>query len=537
MQENYDSNQDSNSTPNPQNFTMRDPTPEEQAHTRSDDQYPPRYQYRDTPAGYNAMQNTRQPSSYSQPQYRYDPHSTSAQQPSGAWQQSTQPEHPQYTYSTSNGWQQPPEGGKPPRKKGRGLKVVAVVLGSVFAVALVVFAGIGVVNVMVNNVGTDRLISSSAQEAQGTFPEFSLQNRPENEAVQLPGGALTTQQIVKQVEPSVVAITTYANIRNFQASGMGSGIVISEDGYIVTNAHVVQGAQGITVQMSNGDSFEARVIGADSKTDLAVIKVDASGLTAATFGNSDQVEVGEKVLAIGNPQSMEFYGSVTQGIVSGLERKIVASDSEGNTTSYSNLIQTDAAINPGNSGGALVNEFGQVIGINSAKVLNGSEGIGFAIPSNDVKPVINDLIQHGYVTGRVRMGITIYPINAALAQMSGVRPGLMIQSTEQGSDISQKGVVPGDIITAIDGVEVQSTDDVSKQLEGKKPGDTVAISVYRAPSRSGQQAREFTVDVALMEDKGASASAATEQQNPQQPDQGGNYSTDDLNDFFRNFFQ
>lgn len=242
-----------------------------------------------------------------------------------------------------------------------------------------------------------------------------------------------------------MAITTYVNYQNYQAEGMGSGIIIREDGYIVTNAHVVEGAKGITVQLGDGTSYEGRLVGSDSKTDLAVVKVDAENLPAATFGNSDQVKMGEKVLAIGNPQSMDFAGSVTQGIVSGLNRQITAGGQNGTTvTHYTNLIQTDAAINPGNSGGALVNEYGQVIGINSAKVIaTGAEGMGFAIPSNEVKPIVDDLIAYGRVTGRVRLGIYATEVDEVLARLNHVAHRPLRAVDRGGLRHLQKGRRPG----------------------------------------------------------------------------------------------
>ncbi len=324
---------------------------------------------------------------------------------SDTYRQSSQPtgeekQVPSQQYSTVNGWQEKNRYARPqdkepyqwnfseyeqaqaakPKRKKKGLMVFSIVMASVLVVSLLSFAGIGIYSTFAGNPAETDSTSPSLQVPADNLPSITLQDKPQTEEETLPDGKLSTEQIVEKVEPSVVAITTYVNYQNYQAEGMGSGIVIREDGYIVTNAHVVEGAVGITVQMNDGTEYEGRMVGVDSKTDLAVVKVDAKGLKAATFGNSDQTKVGEKVIAIGNPQSMEFYGSVTQGIVSGLNRSLTA----GNTN-YTQLIQTDAAINPGNSGGALVNEYGQIIGINSAKVVStGAEGMGFAIPASTV---------------------------------------------------------------------------------------------------------------------------------------------------------
>lgn len=542
------SNEPNHSTPNyqpeqqqsnpPGYFTMRDVTP--------------------TESGAQASQTPQQPTSgYQPPQqpgsgYRpigdggyQPPHQSSGYQPQSDVGYQTPPQQ----YSTSTGWQAPAADGAQaaavkPYRKNKGLKIFGITLISVFSVVVLAFAGIGVMNVIAPGTPADEPPSSDTalNVPVENLPGISLQNRPENDAVQLPNGRLSTEQVVEKVEPSVVAITTYMNVSNYQATGMGSGIVITEDGYIVTNAHVVEGAQGITVQMSDDNAYEGRLIASDSKTDLAVIKVDATGLIPAAFGNSEQIKVGEKVIAIGNPQSMEFYGSVTQGIVSGLNRKITAADANtGSQTTYSNLIQTDAAINPGNSGGALVNEYGQVIGINSAKVVaSGAEGMGFAIPASEVKPIVDDLIAHGYVTGRVRLGITAEPVNEALARMNNVPPGVRVRVTEEGSDISRQGVIPGDIITKIDGVEIDGFEKLTEQLKGKKPGDTVRLTIYRAASRSSVGSRTFDVSVELMEDKGQTGTVVQPQQdntqrlpdNSQQYPNGGSSYPDNLDDLF-----
>lgn len=478
-------------------------------------------------------------------------------------------------YSASGGWQRPDgrsaqrrdayqwnisdyeQAAKAkPRRRNKGLMVFGIILASVLVVSLVSLTSIGIYSSMRKDAGAPPASDNgpTLNVPADDLPGITLQDKPQSAGESLPGGKLSSEEIIEKVSPSVVAITTYVNYQNYQAEGMGSGIIIREDGYIVTNAHVVEGAKGITVQLGDGTSYEGRLVGSDSKTDLAVVKVDAENLPAATFGNSDQVKMGEKVLAIGNPQSMDFAGSVTQGIVSGLNRQITAGGQNGTTvTHYTNLIQTDAAINPGNSGGALVNEYGQVIGINSAKVIaTGAEGMGFAIPSNEVKPIVDDLIAYGRVTGRVRLGIYATEVDEVLARLNHVPTGLFVQSTEEGSDISKKGVVPGDIITKVNGKDITGTQDLSAEIEGKKPGDTVELEVYRPSQRPNAEGKFFTVTVALMEDLGDSVSTQGGVQDPSdaygqnpygngQNPYGNDYddygdSYDEFEDFFNQFF-
>ena len=471
-------------------------------------------------------------------------------------------------YSASGGWQQPNTNGSrkepyqwnmadydkahaaKPKRKNKGLMVFSVIMCSVLVVSLVSFAGVGIYSTFAR---APQETEPTVNVPASNLPGITLQDKPAVNDAPSADGKLSTEQIVEKVAPSIVAITTYANTgySGYQAEGMGSGIIMREDGYIVTNAHVVEGAQGITVTLHDGETkYEGRVVGIDTKTDLAVVKVDATGLSAADFGNSDQIKVGETVIAIGNPQSMEFAGSVTQGIVSGLNRSLTASGGNGTATTYQSLIQTDAAINPGNSGGALVNEYGQIIGINSAKVIaTGAEGMGFAIPSAVAKPIVDDLINYGRVTGRVRLGITASAVDEVLGRLNGWPTGLLVQSTEADSDISKKGVIPGDIITKADGNDLDGFQALTDALEGKKPGDTVDLEVYRPSTRRNESGRFFNITVTLMEDMGDAVSTQNPQDNTQQNPGYGQYpgndgnsgygqnpNTDEFEDFFRDFF-
>lgn len=402
-------------------------------------------------------------------------------------------------------------------KNNTGLKVFAAVMTVVFLVTAAAFAGFILYSRSSRNGGDSALdndISSSSSESRRDGPQLSLENRPAADEEEYTDGVLSTEEIAAKVRPSVVGIQTYRTEYPMQVYGTGSGIIMSEDGYIVTNAHVVSGATGgILVILDNNEEYEAEVVGIDEKTDVAVIKIDASNLTAAEFGNSDELVVGERIVAIGNPTGMNLAGSVTQGIVSGLKRLISVTNEETNETIEMEAIQVDAAINPGNSGGALINKYGQVVGINSSKLSSTQiEGIGFAIPISTAKPIVDDLIAYGYVRGRVLLGITYYPVSDAVGAMSGYTPGLWVQSVREDMDAYAKGLRAGDIITQIDGQDVRDSATVKGILSAKKPGDSVKLTVVQQ-SISGK-IKTYTINVTLAEDKGSSQSTGSGSSEP-----------------------
>lgn len=402
-------------------------------------------------------------------------------------------------------------------KNNTGLKVFAAVMTVVFLVTAAAFAGFILYSRSSRNGGDSALdnnISSSSSESRRDGPQLSLENRPAADEEEYTDGVLSTEEIAAKVRPSVVGIQTYRTEYPMQVYGTGSGIIMSEDGYIVTNAHVVSGATGgILVILDNNEEYEAEVVGIDEKTDVAVIKIDASNLTAAEFGNSDELVVGERIVAIGNPTGMNLAGSVTQGIVSGLKRLISVTNEETNETIEMEAIQVDAAINPGNSGGALINKYGQVVGINSSKMSSTQiEGIGFAIPISTAKPIVDDLIAYGYVRGRVLLGITYYPVSDAVGAMSGYTPGLWVQSVREDMDAYAKGLRAGDIITQIDGQDVRDSATVKGILSAKKPGDSVELTVVQQ-SISGK-IKTYTINVTLAEDKGTSQSTGSGSSEP-----------------------
>ena len=294
----------------------------------------------------------------------------------------------------------------------------------------------------------------------------------------------------------------------------GSGVIISEDGYVVTNNHVVDGASKLKVKLNDGRSFDAKLIGKDSATDLALLKVEAKGLPTLAFGSSDALRLGEWVLAIGSP--FDLQSTITAGIVSAKARQLGAIPNDFRIESF---IQTDAAVNPGNSGGALVNSYGQVIGINSQKIAATEyEGIGFAISINEAQPIINDLIEYGYVRGRVVMGITMQIIDPTFAAIYGYQPGIGVVSVEQNSPAAKAGLVAGDIITAIDGESITSQETLTSILEGHKPGDVIELTVYRQAMQSYGKDQQLTLKLELGE-AGAPSDTTVQTEQPQQPQQ------------------
>lgn len=301
---------------------------------------------------------------------------------------------------------------------------------------------------------------------------------------------LTIPQIAKKVGPAVVGVVnkvTYNNMQNFGIyggfapneqqktveSGSGSGVIISEDGYIVTNNHVIEGASEIYVVTNTGDEYKATLKGTDAKTDLAVLKIEGT-FPYATLGTSSELEVGELAVAIGNPLGQEFAGTVTDGIISALNRSITVDNKQ------LTLLQTNAAINPGNSGGPLVNQYGEVIGINTAKISSSQlEGLGFAIPIDEAKPIIDDLLQSGYVRGRPVIGIGGRNVTEQLANAYNWKVGVYVVSMSPDSPAYLAGIQIGDIIVEADGKSVATVDDLNEIKNKHGVGDRLKLKVYR----------------------------------------------------------
>ena len=392
---------------------------------------------------------------------------------------------------------QQPAAPEPPKKKKHhvnGGKVARSAVALVLA-AVMGFAG-GYVGSQMNGskVVIQQVAPSGSSSSSGSDSSIT--------SASASGSSLTTEQVADLVSPSVVVITTEQVVysqwswygQSQVESGAGSGVIISSDGYILTCAHVVSGASNITVSIGDKD-YPATLVGEDTTSDIAVVKVDATGLTPATVGNSDNLKVGESVMAVGNPLG-ELGGTVTSGIVSALNRSVsIQGSSSVNTMS---LIQMDASVSPGNSGGGLFNMNGELVGIVNAKSSDSdAEGLGFAIPVNDAVKVAQELLENGYVTGRPYLGISYYAVtDAQTAAQLGVNAyGVYIVEVAKGGPADKAGLQAGDRIVSVDGSEVATQSDLGTLMQNHKAGDTIEITV----ARGGQMQ---TVNVTLGE-KGA----------------------------------
>ena len=303
-------------------------------------------------------------------------------------------------------------------------------------------------------------------------------------------GGMSLQQIYLQTIDSVVSVSCALP----GGTSTGTGVILSQDGYIVTNAHVVEDAQSITVMLSDQRSFYATLIGSDAVSDLAVLQVDATDLSPAELGDSDNLRVGDVVVAIGNPLGIELMGTMTDGIISAINRDVT---SEGRTMT---LIQTNAAMNSGNSGGPLINCYGQVIGINTMKISTftdkaGVEGIGFAIPSTTVKEIVEQLLEQGYVSGRPTLGLSGEGVSSFYQYYYRMPAGLYIEEVDSTSSAARAGIESGDILISINGIRIYTQEDISTVLYGLEVGDTVEAIIYRG-------GRQYSVILTLTEAKG-----------------------------------
>ena len=388
-----------------------------------------------------------------------------------------------------------PQDAQPPKKKKKfnGKRVARSAVALVLAAAMG-FAG-GFVGAKFS--GSGKVViqqvapSSTADSAPGSDSSIT--------AASSSGSSLTTEQVADLVSPSVVVITTEQVVysqwswygQNQVESGAGSGVIISSDGYILTCAHVVDGASTITVTIGDKD-YTATLVGEDTTSDIAVIKIDADGLTPATVGNSDSLKVGQSVMAVGNPLG-ELGGTVTGGMISALNRSVtIQGSSSVNTMS---LIQMDASVSPGNSGGGLFNMNGELIGIVNAKSSSSdAEGLGFAIPINDAIKVAQELLENGYVTGRPYLGITYLAVeDAQTAAQLGVNAyGVYVVEVVKGGPAEKAGLQAGDRIVSVDGTEIASKDDLGTLMQKHAAGDTLSITI----ARDGQMQ---TVNVTLGE--------------------------------------
>ncbi len=357
---------------------------------------------------------------------------------------------------------------------------------------------------------TNKDDADNDRDDKGNGPAANAQDSPVSFSEYTGKGTMTPEQIYDKVKDINVGIIVYASN---QKAGEGSGIIVGEDAsgtytYVLTAAHMLSDkGTSFAVQFTDGKEVEAELVGYDTKTDVGVVKVKATGYTAAEFGNSDKLVVGQKVYAIGNPGGAEFFGSFTSGIIGAIDRPVGRSNS-----SYDlECIQHNAAINPGNSGGALVNEYGQVIGLNSSKIAaEDYEGMGFAVPSNTVLEVYEELIEHGYVTNRPAIGITYFAVAndytyASIAWRNSLPYGsIVIQGISTNSSLNDTDVRKGDLIVAADGEKLETTDVLLEKIENSKIGDTLKLTIVRL-NNNGSIARTFDVTIKLVESQGENA--------------------------------
>lgn len=398
-----------------------------------------------------------------------------------------------YDYSknyTQDPQQHTPEHHNAPRsaKNGSGKKWALRIVAGAACLGVCFGTGYGGAVLAMRNNSANRVVTNMVQRTDGT----AVVSNNDFSAVSA------------KVAPSVVVITTESMVTSnnwfggqYVQSGAGSGVVLTEDGYIITCNHVVSGANNIKVSLNDGTEYTATVVGGDSTTDVAVLKIDATGLTPATIGDSDSLAVGQSVLAVGNPLG-ELGGTVTGGMISALNREVTIEDQT------MSLIQMDASVSPGNSGGALFNASGDLIGIVNAKSSGDyAEGLGFAIPINTAYNVAMDLIQSGYVTGRPQLGISVITItDAATAARYGVTSaGIYISQVNPGSGAEKAGLQAGDRIVSVDNVLAETANDVVSRVQEKSVGDTVSLQV----ARKGQL---ITVEVELTEANPTAASTS-----------------------------
>lgn len=422
-----------------------------------------------------------------------------------------EPKEPVWHNEAREGSVPPPPVPEKKKKSGMTGLLAAVAIVAALAVGLVAVFAMDYVYVGVKNGALQLYVGPNASE-NASLPQNSgvtdpdrevnsyleLDKAPETEIKPpVAGEEMTIGQIAENCSPSVVGIVTQV-VTNFNqmGEGAGSGIIMSEDGYIVTNAHVIDDAQSISVLLQDGSTHNAVVVGKDSDSDISVLKIKAEGLKPAAFADSTTVKVGDPVVAIGNPYGMELFGTVTNGIISAVGREITVDE---NTFI---LLQTNADINHGNSGGPLFNMYGQVIGINSLKLSDTyADGLGFAIPTAVFKPIVDELIQYGYIAGKPAIGIEGQIISEEYSYYYGVPTGFMI-SNFRASEPVKAGLQKGDIITKFAGEEFASMAELNKIKDKYSAGDAVELTVYRDSNfQDNIKGEYFTVRLTLCDEQ------------------------------------
>lgn len=413
--------------------------------------------------------------------------------------------------SKSSGWYRPnavPRTGSaaksgapatpPPRRKNTRITALMICLLIVVAGVVFVLSGLGANVTEFNDDGNpkdwhdymDRVYGGSTPTSAVDVKLPTVSDRGSLTLRMGSGsGALDFSTIYEKCSPSVVGIKVFKGSDN-DYFAWGTGVIASENGYIITNTHVIDGGETAKVVLSSGKEYDALLVGFDASSDVALLKIDAAGLPAAEFASSSTLMVGDSVAAIGNPLGQNLSLTMTRGIVSALNREI---SYNGTTMS---LIQTDASINEGNSGGPLFNERGQVVGITNMKMISnlgsGIEGLGFAIPSDTVKSIVSALIADGKVTGRITIGVTVGPVSEYAAKYYDIPQGLYVSYVTAGSDAEKQGIEAGDIIVAVNGKDAFTTQAVTEAKEGLKIGDSIEFTVWR-------DGKTFTANVKLMD--------------------------------------
>ncbi|MEA4832641.1 MAG: trypsin-like peptidase domain-containing protein [Oscillospiraceae bacterium] len=369
----------------------------------------------------------------------------------------------------------------------KGLKIFAAVMTMVCLVTVSCLVAV--------IAGGYKPVASGNQQQTETSNETQTQTPVIQIPMSVTSGTLSNKDIIKKAKPSVVGIIAVTQINGKDISkSIGSGFIIkatendTDKRYIITNCHVVEDSTKVTVVLKDGSEYPATVVGTDSLTDIAVLHIDAEELPSVELGDSDKIEEGDPVIAIGTPAGIEFAGTSTHGMVSAINRDVKITNDSGNVIKTMTVIQIDASINPGNSGGPLLNQYGQVIGINTLKLADGYEGMGFAIPINGVIPIIEAIIKDGavlqrpdneFVSGRAALGVTVQNMAESDAAKYGAPLGVYVLFTTKGGAADKAGILFGDIILKFDGKEVKSGTELADLITAHKIGDVVQVEIYR----------------------------------------------------------
>lgn len=423
---------------------------------------PTQYSSQNTSSGYS--NNYQNPNTNAYDNYQSNGYTAQNQQSQNVYNSQPYGTAPNHSANAK-----PPKTKKPKKQRkpiSRGGIAIALAVTMVFSCGLGFGGGYFANKVNTSTSGSLNITKTSNSGTTTTASSTSTAN--------------STSEIVKKTADSVVEISTESVVtgsfaQQYVQQGAGSGVIISQDGYILTNNHVINGANSVKVRLRDGTEYDATIIGSDSDNDIALLKVSATGLSPATFGDSNSLAVGDYVVAIGNPLG-ELGGTVTDGIISALARKVTIEDTQ------MTLLQTNAQVNPGNSGGGLFNANGELVGIVNAKQsATEVEGIAFAIPINNVLDILSDLKEYGYVTGKVDLGIDFTDITSdETAFYYGVnQTGCYVLSVDSGSNAEKAGVTRGDLVTKVNDTDVSTSEDITTALEKAEVGDTVTFTVSR----------------------------------------------------------